>query len=109
MKKSIFSGNTLKRGISALLAVCTAAVLFLSPSMGMEAQAAGKGDLSSQACQLVDRKTIEYFGLEEKEYVYQDLIREIDEKMTSEMLADICRDCEWFPISACRKNICGNK
>ena len=56
-----------------------------------------------------DRKTIEYFGLEEKEYVYQDLIREIDEKMTSEMLADICRDCEWFPISACRKNICGNK
>lgn len=37
-----------------------------------------------------DRKTIEYFGLEEKEYVYQDLIREIDEKMTSEMLADIC-------------------
>ena len=49
-----------------------------------------------------DRKTIEYFGLEEKEYVYQDLIREIDEKMTSEMLADICRDCEWFPISACR-------
>ena len=28
-----------------------------------------------------DHKTIEYFGLEEKEYVYQDLIREIDEKM----------------------------
>ena len=45
----------------------------------------------------------------EKEYVYEDLIREIDEKMTVEMLADICRDCEWFPISACRKNICGAK
>ena len=56
-----------------------------------------------------DRKTIEYFGLEEKEYVYEDLVREIDEKMTVEMLADICRDCEWFPISACRKNICGVK
>lgn len=62
VKKSIFSGNTLKRGISALLAVCTAAVLFLSPFMGMEAQAAGKGGLSSQACQLVDRKTIEYLA-----------------------------------------------
>ncbi len=61
-KNQSFSGNTLKRGISALLAVCTAAVLFLSPSVGMEAQAAGKGDLSSQACQLVDRKTIEYLA-----------------------------------------------
>ena len=58
VKKSIFSGNTLKRGISALLAVCTAAVLFLSPSMGMEAQAAGKGGVTSQACQLIDRQNI---------------------------------------------------
>ena len=56
-----------------------------------------------------DRKTVEYFGLEEKEYDYQALIREIDAKATPEMLADICRDCCWFPISACRKNICGNK
>ena len=27
-----------------------------------------------------DAKTVEYFGLEEKDYVYQDLIREIDAK-----------------------------
>ena len=45
-------------------------------------------------------------GLEEKDYVYQDLIREIDAKATPEILADICRDCCWFPISACCKNIC---
>ncbi len=53
-----------------------------------------------------DAKTVEYFGLEEKEYVYQDLIRAIDAKATPEILADICRDCCWFPISACCKNIC---
>ena len=46
-----------------------------------------------------DAKTVEYFGLEEKDYVYQDLIREIDAKATPEILADICRDCCWFPIS----------
>ena len=49
------------------------------------------------------------FGLEEKEYDYQALIREIDAKATPEMLADICRDCCWFPISACCKNICEGK
>ena len=53
-----------------------------------------------------DRKTVEYFGLEEKDYVYQDLIRAMDAKATPEMLADICRDCCWFPVSACCKNIC---
>ena len=41
-----------------------------------------------------------------QEYSYQELIREIDAKMTEEMLADICEGCGWFPISACRKNIC---
>ena len=43
---------------------------------------------------------------QEKDYVYQDLIREIDANATPEILADICRDCCWFPISACCKNIC---
>ena len=47
--------------------------------------------------------------LEEKEYVYQDLIRAIDQKATPEILADICRDCSWFPISACCKNICSGR
>ena len=54
-----------------------------------------------------DRKMVEYFHLEEKEYIYQDLIREIDEKMTPEILEDICGNCSWYPISACRKNITG--
>ena len=36
-----------------------------------------------------DRKTVEYFGLEEKEYDYQALIREIDAKATPEMIATV--------------------
>lgn len=54
-----------------------------------------------------DRKTVEYFGLHEGEYVYQDLIRAIDAQMTPAMLEDICRGCAWYPVSACKKNICG--
>ena len=54
-----------------------------------------------------DRKTVEYFDLHEGEYVYQDLIRAIDTQMTPAMLEDICRGCAWYPVSACKKNICG--
>ena len=63
-------------------------------------------DTEKRRVKRFDRKTVEYFGLEEKEYVYQDLIRAIDAKATPEILADICRDCCWFPVSACCKNIC---
>ena len=54
-----------------------------------------------------DRKTVEYFDLHEGEYIYQDLIRAIDAQMTPAMLEDICRGCAWYPVSACKKNICG--
>ncbi len=54
-----------------------------------------------------DKKVIQYFHIEEKTYIYQELAREIREKMTPEMLASICGDCEWYPISACRRVLCG--
>ena len=54
-----------------------------------------------------DRKMVEYFQLEEKEYIYQDLIREVDAKMTPEMLEDICGSCSWYLNSPCRNNILG--
>lgn len=47
----------------------------------------------------MDRKTAEYFSLEEKEYIYQELIKEINGKMTAEIRKDICSGCEW-------KNLC---
>lgn len=53
-----------------------------------------------------DGKTVEYFHLEEKEYLYQEIIDEIDSQMTEEMLEEICGNCEWFAISSCKKNIC---
>lgn len=50
-----------------------------------------------------DKKVTEYFHIEEKTYIYQDITKEIRRKMTPEMLEDICGSCEWYPISACRK------
>lgn len=52
-----------------------------------------------------DNKMIDYFSLEEKSYVYQALVKEIDEKMTEAMLEDICASCNWYPVSACKRNI----
>jgi len=54
-----------------------------------------------------DKKVVSYFGIEERGYTYKDIIREINEKMTSAMMDDICSDCEWYPISACKRNILG--
>lgn len=56
-----------------------------------------------------DSKTVEYFGLEEKDYNYRDITAYIDERMTEDMLYDICGDCSWFSKSACRKNICKSR
>lgn len=56
-----------------------------------------------------DKSVIEFLGLEEKEYGYQELIHEIHKKMTSEKMKQICGSCEWHPISACEKNILTGK
>ncbi len=53
-----------------------------------------------------DKKVTEYFHIEEKTYIYQDIARKIRKSMTPEILEDICGDCEWYPISACRKVLC---
>ena len=50
-----------------------------------------------------DKKVTEYFHIEEKTYIYQDITRKIREKMTPEILEDICGNCSWYPVSACRK------
>lgn len=62
---------------------------------------------SNEKVKRFDIKVVSYFGIEEKCYVYQDIIREINDKMTSEMMDDICSNCEWYPVSACRRNILG--
>ena len=54
-----------------------------------------------------DRKVIDYFGIEEKSYIYRDIVRGINAKMTTATMDDICGDCNWYPISAWKKNILG--
>ena len=60
---------------------------------------------SNEKVKRFDKKVVEYFGIEEKSYVYQDIIHEINRKMTSSMMDDICGDCEWYPVSDCRNSI----
>ena len=55
-----------------------------------------------------DKKVISYFGIEEKSYIYQEIIKEINANMTISMMDDICEDCNWYPISACKRNILGS-
>jgi len=68
-----------------------------------------KNDLceNNEKVKRFDNKVVSYFGIEEKSYIYQDIIREINEKMTSTTMDDICSNCEWYPISACRRTILG--
>lgn len=54
-----------------------------------------------------DRKVMEYFELEEKSYIYQELIQMIDKKMTVEMMDDICGNCSWYAVSSCKKKVLG--
>ena len=50
----------------------------------------------------LDKKIIDYFGIEQKPYIYQDIIKQIDIKMTADIRDDICGGCEWYYI--CKKN-----
>ena len=53
-----------------------------------------------------DRRMIEEFGLEEKEYIYSEITQTIDAQMTENLLRTICRGCSWIDCSACIDRIC---
>lgn len=55
-----------------------------------------------------DEKVIDYFKIEEKTYIYKEIIQEIDNKMTSKIMDDICEGCKWYSISLCKENILSN-
>ncbi len=59
--------------------------------------------------QVFDSGVIKLLDLEEKTYSYQEIIRTIHEKMTSEKMQEICGICEWHHMSACEKNILEGK
>lgn len=56
----------------------------------------------------LDKKVVDYFELEEKSYIYQEITRDINAKMTGSMMDDICSECSWYSVSACKKRIVGD-
>ena len=62
---------------------------------------------------LYDARVREILGLEEKRYSYHELIDRLDTYIMSgdgdELLRAICGDCEWYPVSACSRNILSNR
>ena len=59
----------------------------------------------SDTVNIIDNKVIKYFELEEKIYEYESLIRYIKSHITKEIMDDICRNCEWYSISECKKRM----
>lgn len=57
---------------------------------------------ANEKVKTMDARVVQYFHLEEKEYCYQDLIKEIQKKLTPEMLQYICGTCEWYSNSNCQ-------
>jgi hypothetical protein len=64
---------------------------------------------SNEKVKRTDSKVAEYFGVTEKSYAYHELVREINSKMSAEIMDDICGSCKWYPVSDCRKNILGEQ
>ena len=56
-----------------------------------------------------DAGVINILDLQEGEYRYQDLIRSLHDLLTEEKLQNICGDCQWYPVSACRNSILGGR
>jgi hypothetical protein len=50
----------------------------------------------------IDRKVREYFNIEEKVYIYPEIIKKIKSGMTGEIMDDICGRCDWYHSSACK-------
>ena len=61
--------------------------------------------VTNEKVKLIDDKIIKYFSLEEKKYDYNEIVDFIKENITEKIMDDICGECEWYPISACKKNI----
>lgn len=54
----------------------------------------------------IDKKVIQYFKLEEKEYKYNDIVNYIKDNITEDIMDDICEKCNWYTMSKCKEKIC---
>ncbi|MCL2620428.1 MAG: DUF1284 domain-containing protein [Defluviitaleaceae bacterium] len=62
---------------------------------------------TNEKVKTMDRKIVNYFGIEEKNYIYNQIINKINTNMTTTIMDDICGDCGWYATSACKQNILG--
>ena len=62
---------------------------------------------SNEKVNRFDAKVIAYFGIEEKGYIYKEIVHEIHTKMTQTIMDDICGECNWYAVSDCQKKILG--
>lgn len=53
----------------------------------------------------IDRKVVEYFSLDEGEYVYGEVTKFIRDNMTLDIMDDICGKCDWYAVSNCRRRV----
>ena len=51
----------------------------------------------------MDAKVMGHFGVREKEYVYQDIVREIAGAINADIMGDICGECVWLDVAPCRE------
>lgn len=63
---------------------------------------------SNDKVKAYDAKVAKYFHIEEKTYIYQELTAQIRRDMTPDILEDICGDCAWYGISACKRILTEN-
>ena len=49
----------------------------------------------------LDGMVVKHFGIENKSYVYSEIVGEIKAKITAEIFGDICGECSWYADGGC--------
>lgn len=60
---------------------------------------------TNEKVKTMDKKIVDYFGIEEKEYIYSQIINKINTNMTEDKMDNICIQCEWYTTSSCKEKI----
>lgn len=60
---------------------------------------------SEEKVKLIDEKVINYFDIEEGIQNYKELEDRVYNKMNEKIFEDICKECEWYSKTNCKKYI----
>ena len=61
--------------------------------------------ISQDKVNLLDLKVFKYFGIKNGIYNYSELEKLVYNNITEEIFDDICKDCEWYNTSNCKRYI----